>query len=59
MSAENEDAFDVASPTWSGDEGDEAGEVLAVTRLERLEGIREIGDELAAAGEHDVMGRQH
>ena len=59
MRAEDENAFDVASATWPRDEGNEAGEVLAVTGLEQLQGIGKIGDELAAAGEHDVMGREH
>src|SRR5436190_23433619 len=53
--AEHQDSFDIAGTTWAGDERDEARIVRRVLLREQFVGRGEIGEELAATGDDDVM----
>ena len=57
MGAEDENAFNVAGAAGSGDEGEEAGPVGSVKFADQLKGGDEIGDNLAALSDDDVMRR--
>ena len=59
MRAKDEDALDVSGAAGTGDEGEEAGPVRSVKFAGQLKGGSEIGDDLAAPGDDDVMRRQH
>lgn len=58
VSAEDEDAFNVARAAGTRNERNEAGIIGRVFFLQQSESFREIGDELIAAGQNDVMGWQ-
>ena len=59
MRAENEDALDVAGAAGAGDKGQEAGPMGSIKFADQLKRGSEIGDDLAAPGDDDVMRRQY
>jgi hypothetical protein len=59
VGTEDDDAFDVAGAAGAGDEGGEAGPYGTVALLDEFVASGEIGEQLVAAGEDDVILRQH
>ena len=59
MRAEHENAFNVTSTAWAGDEGNHAWIILTIAGGQCGIGLGEVGDELGAAGENKVVGRQY
>ena len=57
--AENEDPFDIAGPTGTGNEGGKTGIVIAVLRVEKFKSRGKIRQKLIDRGDDHVMRRQH
>src|SRR5271166_2559883 len=56
--AEDEDALDVAGAAGAGDERNEAGEIRRVFLLQQFKSGGQVGKQLFAPGDDDVMRRQ-
>ncbi len=59
MRAENKDALDVSGAAGTGDEGNHARIIAGVFLFQQIKRGGQVGHELFAPGEHDVVRRQH